>query len=323
MIRLFFRIDAMVRLIFGAILLATLLPVPADWREVAQGFANAAIFLLFLIYGIRLSRQEVLGGLGNYRLLAPLAIWVFGVMALAGWGVWHLSEPFAPAAIALGFLYLGVLPSTVQAATIYSSLAGGNVASSIVAAALLNVLGVFVSAPLFSILAGSAGFALHGDTLVKVLTMLLLPFVLGQASQRWTRKWALDNKNAVSLLDRGAIAFSVYVAFSGAVIQGVWSTVDLPVWGIIAIGCGAMMVLAHAGSWLLGGALGLSRPDRISMLFAGGQKSVAMGAPLASILFTGPMAGVIILPMLFYHMTQMVVAAVLAGRLNRGVPAPA
>ena len=36
--------------------------------------------------------------------------------------------------VALGLLFLGALPSTVQSATAYSSLAGGNVAASVVAA---------------------------------------------------------------------------------------------------------------------------------------------------------------------------------------------
>ncbi len=43
----------------------------------------------------------------------------------------------------------------------------------------LNILGVFVSAPLFAVLAGGKDAAFHGDQLVKVMTMLLLPFVIG------------------------------------------------------------------------------------------------------------------------------------------------
>ena len=39
------------------------------------------------------------------------------------------------------------------------------------------------------------------------------------------------------------------------------------------------------GAWLLGGALKLRRDDRIAFLFSGAQKSIALGAPLASVLF--------------------------------------
>jgi sodium/bile acid cotransporter 7 len=53
------------------------------------------------------------------------------------------------------------------------------------------------------------------------------------------------------------------------------------------------------------------------MLFAGAQKSVAMGAPLAAVLFSPAMAGVVLLPLLLYHLVQLIVAAPIATRLSR------
>ncbi len=311
------RIDPMVRLILAAIMLATLLPVSGAARDVAQWVSNAAVFTLFLLYGLKLSRTEVLAGLGNHRLLVPLVIWVFGVMAAAGWGLWQIGQPLLPPLLALGFLYLGCLPSTVQAAVSYSSLAGGNIASSVVSAALVNVLAVFITAPLFSLLAGGHRGAFHGDTLIKVFSMLLLPFILGQFAQRWAGGWIKDHRQTVTWLDRGAIGISVYVAFSGAVSQGLWSKVEPQVWGIVLAGCAVLLVIGYAGAWSLGGALKLPRTDRISLLFAGAQKSAAMGAPLAMVLFPTATAGVIIVPLLTYHLAQMIVAAPIAARLNR------
>ena len=69
---MFRRIDPMVRLLVAAILLATLLPVKGPAREWAQWVSNGAVFSLFFFYGLRLSRREVLRGLGNHRLLIPL-----------------------------------------------------------------------------------------------------------------------------------------------------------------------------------------------------------------------------------------------------------
>lgn len=311
------KIDPMVRLIVAAIVLATLLPVTGEAREIAQMVANVAIFLLFLFYGLRLSRREVLAGLGNHRLLVPLTLWVFGAMAAAGWLLWHASAPLVPAAIALGFLYLGVLPSTVQSATVYCSLARGNVASSVVAAALVNILGVFVSAPLFSLIAGGSNFAFQGETLVKVLTMMLLPFLVGQALQGFTRRWVAEHRGLIATADRSSIGIAVYVAFSGAVEQNVWGQVDAQVWAVILAACALLLVFAYGGAWLLGGALRLARGDRVAMLFNGAQKSIAMGAPLATVLFPPAKAGIILLPLLAYHLAQMVVAAPIAARLGR------
>ena len=305
----------MVRLLVAAVVLALVLPVSAGWRDVAQFVSNAAVFLLFFLNGLRLPRHEVMAGLTNHRLLWPLVCWCFGAMALAGWLVWQAGTGWMPPLLALGFLYLGCLPSTVQSATAYSSLAGGNVASSVVAAALLNLLGVFITAPLFSWLAGGQGGGLHADGLLKVVAILLLPFVLGQIAQGWLGGWVRDHRQLATWFDRTSIAIAVYVAFSGAVEQRFWTRIDGAGWLWLAGGTAVMLTLAHGGAWLLGGLLRLDRANRITMLFAGAQKSIAMGAPLASVLFAPTAAGIILLPILLYHLAQLVMAAPLATRL--------
>lgn len=314
---LFSRIDPMVRLLTVAIILAILVPVAGPARGIAQFVANAAVFLLFFLNGVRLPRHEVVAGLSNHRLLWPLTLWCFGGMALAGWMLWQAGQGWMPPLIALGFLYLGCLPSTVQSATAYSSLAGGNVASSVVAAALLNLLGVFVTAPLFSLMGGGGEAGFHADGLLKVVMILLVPFMLGQVMQGRLSGWVKDNKQLTTWFDRGSIAIAVYVAFSGAVEQRFWTQVEPAGWGWLLGGVALFLLVGHLGAWLLGGLAMLDRPNRVSMLFAGAQKSIAMGAPLASVLFSPAVAGVVLLPILLYHLAQLVIAAPLATRLSQ------
>lgn len=311
------RIDPMVRLLALAIVLALLVPVHGAARDVAQFVSNAAVFLLFFLNGLRLPRHEVAAGIGNHRLLWPLTLWVFGGMAVAGWAMWQLGQGWMPPLVALGFLYLGCLPSTVQSATAYSSLAGGNVASSVVAAALLNILGVFITAPLFSFLAGGKEAVFHADGLIKVVTILLLPFVIGQILQGRLGGWVQAHRPLVTWFDRASIAIAVYVAFSGAVEQQFWTRIDAPGWVWLAGGTAVLLVIGHFGAWLVGGMTGLDRPNRISMLFAGAQKSIAMGAPLATVLFPPAAAGIVLLPILLYHLCQLVLAAPLAARISQ------
>jgi sodium/bile acid cotransporter 7 len=237
-------------------------------------------------------------------------------MALAGWLLWQGGQGWMPPLLALGFLYLGCLPSTVQSATAYSSLAGGNVASSVVAAALLNILGVFITAPLFSLLAGSGAAEFHAEGLLKVVTILLIPFLLGQAMQGRLGGWVAGHRQLVTRMDRTSIAIAVYVAFSGAVEQRFWERVDLSGWLWLAGGTALFLFYGHLGAWLIGGSVRLDRANRISFLFAGAQKSVAMGAPLATVLFPPAAAGIVLLPILLYHLVQLVIAAPIAARLN-------
>lgn len=311
------RIDPLVRLLLAAIVLASLLPVTPAWRGVAQGVSNSAVFLLFLLNGLRLPRAEVVRGIRHLRFLAPLVVWCFGAMALAGWGLSLLASHWLPPLVALGLLYLGTLPSTVQSATAYCSLAGGNVAHSVVAAALLNILGVIATAPLFSLLAGSHGAAFDLGGLEKVALILLLPFLIGQAAQNRFGHIVREHRTLATWMDRSMIAIAVYVAFSGAVEEGLWTRVSALEW-LALIGCiAAFLGFAFGGAWLLGGVVGLERGDRIALLFSGAQKSIAMGAPLATLLFGAASAGLVLLPVLVYHLLQLVLSAPLASRLSR------
>ena len=311
------RTDPLIRLLLVAIVLASLLPVRGEGKAIAQMVSNSAVFLLFLLNGLRLPRAEVLRGIGHARFLAPLVLWCFGAMALAGWGLSLALDGWLPPLVALGFLYLGTLPSTVQSATAYCSLAGGNVANSVVAAALLNILGVFVTAPLFSALAGSASAPFDLAALEKIALILLLPFVLGQLAQGRLGHLVKEHRQAATWMDRTAIAIAVYVAFSGAVDEGLWSKVGPGDWAVLVTAIALFLVFAFGGAWLLSGLVGLVHRDRAAFLFSGGQKSIAMGAPLASVLFPAGAAGLVLLPVLIYHLLQLVLSAPLAARLKR------
>lgn len=308
--------DPLVRLLLLAIALASVAPVTGEGRDVARIVSDVAIFFLFLLNGLRLPREQVLHGIRNARFLLPLIAWVFGVMGLAGLGLSQLGAGVLPPTVALGLLFLGLLPSTVQSATAYCSIAGGNVAASVVAAGVINILGVFVTAPLLSLAAGSeVGIDLDG--LQRIGLILLLPFAVGQVFQKQAGHFVAENRTLLSWADRGAIAIAVYVAFSAAVEQGLWTLVSLSAWAWLALLIGAFLLLGFAGSWLAGGALALTRGDRIAFLFAGAQKSIALGAPLASVLFPPATAGLVLLPVLAYHLVQMIISAPVAARLSR------
>lgn len=309
--------DRFVPILLATILIASLLPVRGPAVPIAQAVSTTAIVLLFFLNGVRLPRDEVLHGIRNWKLQGGAFLFCFGAMALFGLGAWLAAAPFLPAPLALGFLFLGILPSTVQSATAASSLAGGNVAASVVAAALLNLTGVIASPLLFAALAGSAG-AIHGEAALRIVAILLLPFIAGQIVQRWLRPWVLAHRGLATLMDRTAIAVAVYVAFSAAVVAGIWQLFDGREVGIVLALVAALLALSFGGAWLFGQLLGLARPDRITLLFSGAQKSIAVGAPLAATLFAPAIAGMVLVPILVYHMAQLILSAWIAPALQRG-----
>lgn len=307
--------DKLIWLLLLTFALAAYVPVAEAHAPVGGTISNVGIFLLFLLNGIRLPRDEVLHGVKNWRLQGGIFLWVFGAMAAAGWALSHLFAPVLPATLALGLLYLGVLPSTVQSATSYNTLAKGNIAASVIAAALINLVGVVVTPMLFAALGSAKGVAIGSDVVLRIATILLLPFIIGQVIQPWVRPIIMAHKDITGWLDRLVIALAVYVALSAAVREGLWSQLPVPVLLTLAGAVALFLGFAFGGAWLAGG--GFARPDRKAFLFAGAHKSIAIGAPLAAILFSKAEAGFILIPVILYHLAQLILSAPVATHLAR------
>ncbi len=307
--------DPMIAVLVIATVLAMLMPAIGGARATMQGVSNTAISILFLVNGVRIARGEIVRGLANWRFFGPLFLFVFGLMPLSGLGVSLLAKDALTPVVALGFVFLGTLPSTIQSATSYTTLAGGNVALSVVGAALINIAGVFLTAPLFALLAGTESVAIGVDAILRIALILVLPFLVGQTIQGWTRDWVLARKKRIVWLDRIVIGMAVYVAFSGAVEQGLLALFSSSDWGVLFGLCFGFLGFGSLAAWGIARFSGFARADQIAFLFAGPQKSVAIGAPLAAILFAPEIAGFVIAPLLIYHLMQLLIAAPLASWL--------
>nr|WP_137678561.1 bile acid:sodium symporter [Parerythrobacter lutipelagi] len=307
--------DPMVKLLLLAILLAFLVPAIDRTLEIARAVSNGAIFLLFFVNGLRIDRREIVRSFARLGFFLPLLLWVFVAMALVGLGFAKLASGVLPPMVALGFLFLGTLPSTIQSATSYTIIAGGNVALSVVGAALVNIAGVFVTVPLFALLGGGVVANVGYETIIRIALLLVLPLLLGLSIQNRARNWIESRRSKLVWLDRVVIAIAVYVAFSGAVDQGIATQVTAIGWAWLFALVLLFLAVANFGSWMVGGLLQFPLADRIAFLFAASQKSVAIGAPLAALLFTPEVAGFIIAPLLLYHLVQLMLAAPLSTRL--------
>lgn len=310
--------DRFVLLLLAAIAFGWLLPVHGDGLAVAQNVSFISIFALFFLHGLRLPRREVVNAVTAMRLQGAMLGFTFLAMPLAGSALAYGAGGLLPAGLVAGVIYCAMLPSTVQSAISYSALGGGNVAASVVGAALSNLTGILLTPLLVALVLGaSSGVTIGGDVVLRIATMLLLPFAMGQAVQSWLGGWALRQKVMLSFFDRLVILIAVYVAFAGAVNSGSLLSLQgrdlLLLSGLLAL----LLTFAFAGAWRFGGMLGLSRADRVSLVFAGAQKSIATGAPMAAILF-GSAAGLILLPAILYHMAQLIVSAPIAARLAKG-----
>jgi sodium/bile acid cotransporter 7 len=312
--------DRFIWVLIGAIALASLLPVRGSGVATANLVSSGAVFLIFLLHGIRLPRAQVVEGLRNWRVQGSLTLFIFALMPLAGWIISTGLAHWLPPMVALGFIYLGVLPTTVQSATTYTSLARGNVAISVVASALNNLGAIIITPLLFTLIAGGSGGGegLSADLGIRIASILLLPFIIGQSVQAWARPWALAHGALIKFMDQSAIAIAVFVAFSAAVVDGIWGKLSGGDYALLMMGVALFLTFAFAGARHMGRLLGVNHADGSAIIFAGAHKSIAVGAPLAALLFPAHTAGMVLLPVLIYHMAQLILSAWIAPLRAKG-----
>ncbi len=310
--------DKFIIILLATLALASWMPAQGQALSNFSHLSNAAIFSLFFFHGLRLSHASVLQGVRHWRLQLAALLCVFGLSPLLGLLLWWVVNDWASPALWVGIFFLCALPSTVQSAISYTSMAGGNVAASVVIAALTNLAGVMLTPLVFSLLAhlGTDGF-INLSAVGRIASLLLLPFIVGQIANLWLAGWALRQKSTIALLDRGTIILTVFVTFSAAVNEGLWQQLDLGdvLWLTLIVA--VLLIAALLLCWGLGALIGLNRGDRISLLFAGAHKSLATGAPMARILFPAAQAGAIIVPLLLYHQLQLILSSWLAAHLAK------
>lgn len=301
----------------GTVVLAALVPARGAAFQLVDGLAVTAIALLFLLHGLRLPRAAVLQGLGHWRL----HLVILGVTFLAFPVFVVLLQMLMPGFVAqplwAGMLFLAALPSTVQSSIAFTSMARGNVAGAVVAAAASNLLGIVLTPFIVMLLSEATGASVSPAGVGRIALLLLAPFVLGQILRRWLADWVEKTRRITSFTDRATIILAVYVAFSEATNEGLWQV--LPVSDILRLALLSVLLLALVmlTSGGIGRMLGFSREDRIAIVFCGSKKSLATGIPMAKLLFAGSMVGPMVLPLMIFHQIQLVICAWLAQRWAR------
>lgn len=304
-------------MLLGTVLLATVLPASGIAAVVVSQVSYSAVALLFFLYGVRLRSEVIVAGFTNWKLQAMVLATTFLVFPVFGFILVAVFGRWLPPELALGMLYLSILPSTVQSSIALTGLARGNVAAAICAASLSNVLGVVVTPLLAALLLSTKGVVIDASSIIGICVQLLLPFVLGQVLRPWIGAFIERSKRLTTAVDRGSILLIVYSAFSAGVVGGIWSRVDLPSL-LLVIGLDlALLLVVIAFMWAAGRAAGLSRADSISLLFCGSQKSLASGVPMANVLFAGMSTGLLILPIMLYHQFQLFLSAAIAQQLAK------
>lgn len=274
------------------------------------------VAIVFFLHGLGLSPKAIKAGISNWRMhiyiqlatfLAYPLLWViFGDVLLA----------YMPAALAFGFCYLFVLPSTISSSVAMTSVGKGNVPGAIFNASLSSILGIFITPLLIQLFMGFEGVKLDLiGSIISISKLLLLPMIVGQLARPLLLKFAEKHKAVVNKVDKYVILLIVYNAFCDSVANGIWSSFSLQMLITSIVICFVVLLcMVHLIQW---GArrCQFELADEVAAVFCGTKKTLAAGIPMATVIFgSDPKLGMILLPIMLYHPIQIFYCAILASR---------
>ncbi len=309
--------------ILAAIGLAALIPEVGSsesnlpWKPIIQ----VGIALLFFFYGLKLDPNQLRSGLSNWKLHALVQLTTFLgfpllVMALVSF--FHELDPN----FALGISYFGALPSTVSASVVLVSIAGGNVAAAIFNASISSLLGVLLT-PLWMRLSGGevAGELDLWASIVDLSFKVVLPVLMGLFLHRSLFPKIKPYLNRLKYLDQTVILSIVFTTFSESFSQKLFASFSWMSLGGLALFMLSILLLVVGILFILVRVLAFSQEDRIAALFCGSTKSLVHGVAIGKVLFpSSAILGLVLLPVMLYHLQQLILGSVLAKYFEKKKP---
>ena len=246
----------------------------------------------------------------------------FGLLPLLAWSV----SPLLSDQLAAGLLVAATTPCTLASAAVWTRRAGGNDAVAIMVTVVTNAI-CFIVTPLWLSLMIGEHVEIDVLSMTKKLGLLVvLPMAAAQlirvappvgkrAVGKWAvGKWATAAKSQLSVL---ALCGVLCMVFLGAIRTGIrfaeGNAQTQPRAELLLMV--ALVLAIHLSMFAAG--LGLAflcrfrREDRIAVGFAGSQKTLMVGLQVAMD------AQVSILPMVTYHVGQLIVDTLIADRMRR------
>lgn len=321
-------LDVSILWIAAVILLAWLFPEGGAKSGPLQAplLMKAGIIWIFFGQGVQLGWRNFLSGAGEWRvhLFVQLFSFVFAPLSLLLLD--HGPFRIFPDGVRLGFLFLAMLPTTLSTSALMAERAGGRVASVSWNILISNLLGVFL-VPLWTLwlLQSRSGVEIpKAGLLINLGLQLLLPMVSGMLLQSRLQDFWSRHRIGLRRLNMFFIYLMVYAAICDGLVSRSWESLDVVMTLFLGIAVLVVLLFWHGSAWWMTGKLGMPTALRIAAVFTAAQKTLAAGVPMAGILFialekagevTPPLA-LFLLPLLFYHPLQLMLGAVMVGRMQ-------
>lgn len=218
--------------------------------------------------------------------------------------------------VALGLLLMLSVPCTLSSAVLWTRQAGGDEAMALVIVVATNTLGCIIT-PLWLSAAGPVAVQFDVPRMMQSLALVLLvPVAVGQLLRQLPGVAAFMGRHRVAhgTVARVLIALVLIAAAVDAASQASELTVTLVM--TTAVVCAGLHLVGMFLGVVGGLVANLTRADRIAAGIAGSQKTLPVALYLYGAYYRDeyPLA---VLPLLVYHLAQLLLDTVIADRLAR------
>ncbi len=286
---------------------------------------KAAVFVIFILQGLSLPMDEIKRGLLQYRTHLFIESFIFLFIPALVWFCMLLTGGIFPFDLRMGFLFLAIVPTTISSSVVFTTQAGGSTMVALFNASASNVLGIFL-VPLWVSWQVGQSVALPpvGNLILKIIWMVLVPLILGQALRRWMQELADRNRKKMSNFSMCLILYIVFSTFSNSVKSDSWKSLGMDEISIAFAAVLALLLMIMACGALCLRIANFKREDGIAFFFSATQKALSTGIPMAHALFntTRLDLALILVPLMFYHPLQLLVGSFIVGKFAKAGKKP-
>ena len=248
------------------------------------------------------------------------ALWAlaisYGLVPVLAWCTGHL--PLTPD-LRIGLFLTACVPCTLASCVLWTRLAGGNEATALLVVLAGTSSSWLVTPLLLTWMTGTQVELPVGQMMADLALTLVVPVGLGQALRLWpaAARFADRYRGPFGYVAQLLVLLIILKATASLGLR-LESGAALPIEFVAASAAYALglhLVALFAGLWS-SGLLGIDEPRRRAVAFAGSQKTL----PIALLLFNdyfGLQFPLAILPLLFYHVGQLVLDTLIAERMKR------
>jgi sodium/bile acid cotransporter 7 len=285
---------------------------PLDPLREMSGVRSMIVFAVMWMMGVTLRADSIVRSVKQpLPTLLAIAVNIAVVPLLS-----LPSRIWLPAASFGGLFVATLVPCTLASASVWTRKAGGDDSISLMTTVVTNLACVFVLPVGIVTVLSSTVEVSAGEQMRKLALVVVTPLVLAQAMRRWgVSTWADRNKIRIAVLAQfGILAMVLFGAVASANYLGgesggaTWTTLIVIVLSCIAIHLGALWIGIAASR-----RTGAGKPEQIAVGIAGSQKTLMVGLQIAID------CGVSVVPMLAYHISQLILDTIVADRWKKQV----